>query len=78
MKDKAEEPVIILFIYIYGRYQNLALQICGNPPSPSHIRFCKAHATMTPEFFAGFCQNQKKLKRRFTIWSLQFHKSVAL
>ena len=29
MKDKAEEPMIILFIYIYGSYQNLTPQLYG-------------------------------------------------
>ena len=78
MKDKADEPMLILFIYLYGRYQNLTPHLYGNPPSPSSIRLCQTQATMTPNFFGGFCQNQVKLKRRFTIWSLQLYKSVAL
>ena len=54
MKDKAGEPMLILFIYLYGRYQNLTPHLYGNPPSPSHIRLCQTQATMTPNFLAGF------------------------
>ena len=54
MKDKAGEPMLILFIYLYGRYQNLTPHLYGSPPSPSHIRLRQTQATMTPKFLAGF------------------------
>ena len=54
MKDKAGEPTLILFIYLYGRYQNLTPHLYGNPPSPSHIRLCQTQAIMTPNFWRVF------------------------
>ena len=56
MKDKAGEPMRILFVYLYGRYQNLTPHLYGNPPSSSHIRLCQTQATMTPNFLAGFVE----------------------